>query len=904
MTNAAETSRQPCYRYRFGSADFDEALFELRVAGLREDVERRALEVLACLLRHAGEVVTKEELFAEVWAGRVTVDKVLPNAITKLRRALGEANAQLLQTVPRVGYRLDGVVERVAVGRRLASRLELAAGQPVPARENFVLRRQLGGSGGSEVWLAEHAKTRERRVYKFASDDARLRALKREATLARVLRESLDDHRHFVDLIDWNFETPPYFLECAYGGETLHEWADAHLAAATLDERVAVFLQIVDAVAAAHGVGVLHKDLKPANVLVARDGDAGCVRLTDFGSGRLLDPERLETLGITQFGLTAAQSVIADSASGTPLYVAPEVFSGHAPTAQSDVFALGVLLYQMLAGDLGRPMASGWEQDVPDELLREDVRRATDGDPERRPAGAAALAARLRARDARRERAQRAHAAERRAHEAQAALARSRARRPYAIALAATLAAGFVAVLGLYRAALDARDAARTELDRAAALNRFLDEDLISRSNPLVAAKGADASLKEILLAARGRVAERFAGSAATEASIHARLGTLFNTIELLPEAEAEFRAALSLYETHAGSSSLEALRARADLARALTRTSAFDAAAAEIATLERLTAGAGGDEAKYLLASARSAYDTNTGDYAKALPELEDALRLLANVAPQNLDVRDALRFDLIPVYRITGRTRDAERAAAALIEELKARPQPSALKLAFAAQLLAEPCIDAGEYDRAEALLIDAQKTIVAALGADHSRNLLLLNDLLDLSERRRDWPSALAYAERVHVLMAAKFGADHVMSSVSLGNWGEVLYASGDAGAAEPKLADAYRDLAAKLGASNPQAGHAGFWLAAAEIELGRTDRAEALLESIDGPGLRSLDADGLWASKLDALRGLLLLRRGERDAAASLLQSALDAMERKSATDSVIYAKARRALGAPA
>ena len=102
--------------YRFGTAEFDEARFELRVAGLPVEVERRALEVLAYLLQHAGEVVTKEELLREVWAGRVTVDKVLPNAINKLRRALGEANANCISTQARVGYRLDGPVSRTAVG--------------------------------------------------------------------------------------------------------------------------------------------------------------------------------------------------------------------------------------------------------------------------------------------------------------------------------------------------------------------------------------------------------------------------------------------------------------------------------------------------------------------------------------------------------------------------------------------------------------------------------------------------------------------------------------------------------------------------------------------------------------------------------------------------------------------
>jgi len=273
------------FSFRFGSAEFDESRFELRVAGLPVEVERRALEVLAYLLRHAGEAVTKEELLRDVWSGRVTVDKVLPNAITKLRRALGEANAEHLSTLARVGYRLDGPISRVAVGRQLLSELQLAIGQSVPSRPNFVLREQLARTAGNEVWLAEHGKTREQRVYKFGLDSGRLRALKREATLLRVLQESLADCSHFVDIIDWNFENPPYFLECGYGGDNLGEWAKTQLDHLDDAARVSLFLQIADAVAAAHSVGVLHKDLKPANVLIsARDGQLQ-VRLTDFGSG-------------------------------------------------------------------------------------------------------------------------------------------------------------------------------------------------------------------------------------------------------------------------------------------------------------------------------------------------------------------------------------------------------------------------------------------------------------------------------------------------------------------------------------------------------------------------------------------------------------------------------------------
>jgi non-specific serine/threonine protein kinase len=84
-----------------------------------------------------------------------------------------------------------------------------------------------------------------------------------------------------------------------------------------------LFLQIADAVAAAHSVGVLHKDLKPDNILVIAQGKDWQVKLTDFGSGHLLEPDQLAELGITQLGFTATQGPGSENTSGTLLTSLP-----------------------------------------------------------------------------------------------------------------------------------------------------------------------------------------------------------------------------------------------------------------------------------------------------------------------------------------------------------------------------------------------------------------------------------------------------------------------------------------------------------------------------------------------------------------------------------------------------
>lgn len=892
---------RPAYRYRFGTAEFDEARSELRVAGLPVEVERRALEVLAYLLRHAGEVVTKDELLREVWAGRVTVDKVLPNAINKLRRALGEANAGHITTQARLGYRLDGTVTRTAVGRQPPGTLQLAAGQAVPGRPNFELEAPLGGAEGSEVWSAVHRKTRERRVYKFAVDGDRLRALKRETTLLRLLHDSLADHRHIVELLDWNLEAPPFFLECRHGGQPLSRWALDHLPGLPTAARIALFLQIADAVAAAHSVGVLHKDLKPANVLVSGDADTPHVVLTDFGSGRMLEPDRLGQLGITRMGLTVEDQGSADATSGTPLYVAPELYEGQAPTVQSDVFALGILLYQVLSGRVGQPMVSGWETQIDDELLRDDIRRATDGDPARRLGSAAALAERLRQLASRRALAQAEQRAQDAAQRDRHALERARARRPFVVALVVVLAAGAAAATWLQQQAATARDDARAGLARATALAQFLNEDLIGRSNPLVWAKGQDATLRDVLLAARERVPARFVAQPEAAAAIHSSLASLFSAIDLFEEAEAQARQALELAQRRGGAASATAFEARAVLVRVLGRRGRFDEAEQHLAELERLGGQTTMARARQQIDMARSALLLGRSDFVGAVAALRAAIGGLDASNPDDTAQRDVLRVDLVRTLVMAGEDRQALDEGQRLIQEAGARPQDSALLVALAKLALARA--QGEDHAAAQRLLLEAQPVIVARLGENHSRHLQLLGEMLGVAFRRADWPRAIETAGTVHTRYRAKFGPDHVLTYVTLVNWGRTLDEAGRARDAADKLREAHRELTRLVGPRGPQTQDAAFVLALVELELGRVAPAQALIDGLEPAILESGRATGQWTVAIDALRGIALHRRGDAAAARDLLDRTLAAMasEDSLAQPSRLYlvAKAARA-----
>jgi serine/threonine protein kinase len=362
----------------------------------------------------------------------------------------------VIVTVPRVGYKLAAPVHCKSTSSVAVPELRLFPGQPVPGRDQWRLTRRLDASPSSDVWVAEHPKTRETRVFKFAPDGVRLKSLKREITVARLLRESLGDRPEFVRALEWNFESHPYFVESEYVGPNLVEWADIQggLGKVPLDVRVQLLTDVARAVAAAHELDILHKDLKPANVLLASTPDGRPqIKVADFGSASLVVPERLAALGITNLGFTQTGANDGKALTGTLMYIAPEVLSGQLPTAASDVYSLGVLLYQLVAGDFRKPIAPGWEADLSDPILREDVADSACGDPSRRLKSVQALVERLVNLD--RRRAEREELDRQRDPAAAAALKRThaRARRPWlALAGLVVLAAGIAGVLN-YRSA-------------------------------------------------------------------------------------------------------------------------------------------------------------------------------------------------------------------------------------------------------------------------------------------------------------------------------------------------------------------------------------------------------------------------------------------------------------------
>ncbi len=883
MQPTGQGEQQPLYRYAFGNVEFDEARGELRVDGRLLELEQRPLQVLACLLHRADEVVPREELFATVWGGRPTVDNVLANAVAKLRKALGPDGHERIVNLPRVGYRLRGPVERTVAGRRLHGVLDLVAGQGVPGREHFRLRERLLSAHGNEVWLARHDKTGEQRVYKFSGDGECLAALKREATIHRLLHESLDGRDDFVRVIDWNFATAPFYLECEYGGEDLARWAAGSpgLAGLDLPRRLHLFLQIADAIAAAHEIGVLHKDIKPANVLMRPAGDGWRPQVADFGSSRLLEPWRLRELGITALGMTLTQ---AGDSSATPLYLAPELLAGEQPTVQSDVYALGLMLYQLVVGDLRRPLAPGWEADVDDELLREDIAAATDGTPVRRLGSVAELCTRLRRRAERQVERSRLREAEARALHAEQRLQRSRARRPWIAAAVLLLLVGLATSLWQAERIRVARDEAQRQAALATAANQFLNEDLLGAGigGDSPAWYESNPRLGDILDAAALRVDQRFGKAPLLAAGLHQTLGRAYRSTGNYHKALDHLLAASGLLRRKLGPTDERSLLAEYELVVMQAHMSQFKEATVR---LDEADAAAGVRRQAVSEVSLRSHLARGDLAYQQlqvqvALDNYHAALTMQKILHPDDALMSAHLLLGIAGCQLRLDRAGEAERIAREVLGgPAYTRQRVGRAVLALAHSRLGDALRAQGRYAEAIEATQQARSDYEATQGPSGQGTITALSSLGYLYSLSGDEARALVVQRDVYRRALARWGARHQYTLVEQLNLGSQEQEAGDLHAALADLRAAEDGLVAVSGERSPTVQAARVARADVLSQLGRQAEALALIEHVDPAAYQASTADPGRAAVLGALHAQILLRMGRRADGTARMQQAL-------------------------
>jgi eukaryotic-like serine/threonine-protein kinase len=880
--------------WSFGDCQFDEFSRELRVKGNPVDLESKPLDVLYQLLLHSGEVVTKEELLESAWPGVAVVESSLATAVSKLRKALGDDDQRIVLTIPRVGYRLAVPVQCKRVANSAPQDAGLKAGDSVPGRDQWQLVRRLDDSQTVEVWLAEHPKTGECRVFKFTWDGVRLKSLKREVTLSRVLRESLGERPDLVRMLEWNFDTQPFYLETEFCGPNLQQWAAERggLEQVPLETRLRVLVDIASAVAAAHDVGVLHKDLKPANVLVSTKPEGGWqVKVADFGSGMLTEPGRLQALGITNLGFTQLESTTDSSLTGTLAYLAPEVMAGQSATASADVYALGVMLYQMAVCDFRKPVSPGWEAGVEDPLLREDIAEAACGDPARRLSSVALLVERLTTLERRRTERRELDLAQERALAAERRLAEARTRRPWVLAAIAALALGFVVSVALFWGAARERDRANRQTAIAAAMNRFLGNDLLGRSNPFQSGQSSESFLDAVKQASPS-IDRQFQHEPEVAARLHQTIARTLDSRTDYTDARPEYQRAAELFLQTEGPLSQEAIVVQLQRAAMEARNYESDSlpAAHSLLSEQELRIAKIAHPREDLpvwLAFARGMVALIDNKVKSANEQFQTASRLADGLPAFDERARLGFKQRLAFTYVRLGDGAKAEQLARELITAYAKVDGPDSPNVLRVRLNLAQAFMVQSKYKEAIAETSAIYPDYVAKLGEDHELTMQLLSTRAQSEGSLELWDDSIRDDLKVYDVAAKKQGPMSFFPIATLSDVGLAQCRGGHTQEGEANARKAYDASSKAFGPAAGLTGGAAYTLATCWISLGKLQEASKLLEGIDTKVVAQLTGFPDWRANVDLARGEIAYRERDFTAAQKYLQSATPVFQRPDA-----------------
>lgn len=201
--------------------------------------------------------------------------------------------------------------------------------------DHYEIIRMLGQGGMNRVYLACDKNNQQKVVLKFPNDDlisnvAVFERYKREAEVGNRL-----NHPHVQHLFNVDEPRCEHYLVMEYiEGRTLRKVLEEHDGVLPPAEALRITLQICDALSYCHEHGVFHRDIKPENIMLTDQGD---VKIIDFGVALLEGARRVTWRGLS-------------GTVGTPDYMSPEQLRGERGTAISDIYAVGVMLYEMLCG--------------------------------------------------------------------------------------------------------------------------------------------------------------------------------------------------------------------------------------------------------------------------------------------------------------------------------------------------------------------------------------------------------------------------------------------------------------------------------------------------------------------------------------------------------------------------
>jgi serine/threonine-protein kinase len=714
---------------------------------------------------------------------------------------------------------------------------QLHAGAPWQGRRvgNYRIVGELGRGGMGSVYLAERAdaeyeaKVAIKLIRGFPTRGA-LERLRRERQLLASL-----EHPHIARLLDGGTtaDGQPYLVMEYVDGMPLADWLTAQQP--RLEQRLRLFQQLCVAVHYAHQNLIVHRDLKPANVLVRADGSPA---LLDFGIARLSaqsDAERATELR-----------------AFTPEYASPEQLTGMAVTTASDVYALGLILYEMLCGQVyahgGK--ADSWRQARPGRVaraaphpwLRADasridgdlehvVRRTLAEEPARRYPSAAALAEDI-------ERYFNGHALAAGPDRVAYRMAKFVRRHRVGVAISALALVAIVAAaswLELERTrALRAERQARLEAASADRVTDFL-TGLFESADP-EQTRGREVSARELLDQARTRLHTGLSAEPQVRARLLLTLGQIYTSIGRPRDSIDLLDQAVALLRQH-GVATLDLARALNEKCRAAAGASDYNSALAacrEAMALRRAQLAPGAVDLGHSH-NALGVAEQGVGDFDAAAHDYHAALAIFSAAGPTHAGDVASTRHNLGYLAFHRGqyaRARDEYAAALALKRAFFGDKDPRTLNsldgLAQAEQELGD--LSGAERDFSAALAVRIQ-----VLGSDSVLVARSHNNLAGVQQDRGAFAAAGEHYRAALDLYSHLESPDSLDAAVTSNNLATLYEDRGDYVAALPLLQHSLRIRAAHYKPPHPSLARVQNNLARCELELGDLAAARPLIDS---------------------------------------------------------------------
>ena len=700
------------------------------------------------------------------------------------------------------------------------------------------LTGRLGEGGMGVVYRAERADglfTREVALKRLHPAHGRALAGRLDAerrTLARL------EHDGIARLYDGGVDADgaPYLVMELVDGAPITAYADAERLGTA--DRVALFVRVCEAVAYAHRHLVVHRDLKPSNVFVTA---AGGVKLLDFGIAKLLD----------EAGGPDAEPLTRTHAALTPSYAAPEQLRRGDVTTATDVYALGVMLYELLAGRRPYTLSTATaaeaerlvcETDPPPmsavapperaRALRGDldtvVAKALAKEPARRYASADAFADDLR---------RHLDGLPVRARPATWGYRARRFAARHRVAVGAAAAVAVALVTGAAVAVAQAREA-RAQSARATAMNEFL-VGLLGAPDP-TGADGRDVRVATLLDRAAAALDSTFAGEPDTEAAMRHALGVTYRELGLYDESARELTGALALRERRHGPRDRDVLTSQNALGELWLLQSRLGPA-------DSLLTRA--------LAAARGVYDAHDSFIGAVLGNLA-YVRFLTGDYEASL-----------AMHRET-------------VEIARAQPEPDSVEVAAGLGNVAVVLLNLGRPAEAAAIQERQVATYRAALDPGNTRIARVLDNLGSTYYSLGRYDDALRASTEAIAIFRNGVGATAELAN-ALGNASPILLALDRPAEAEAAVREALTHYEATVGTAHPRYAGAVVKLGQTLQAAGRTAEAEAALRRAVGLFQAAVPAEHPALANARAALGELLATTGRAPAAVPLLRDALAA-----------------------